>query len=56
MNRPVPPCGTWLSSGERPAAAAERGVIQHGQIRAEQAQNRTGEALGLTEREMEDEP
>ena len=56
MNGPIVPCDTRLSSRESTAASAERGVIRHGQIQSEQAQDRACKAFGLTQRQMKDEP
>jgi hypothetical protein len=45
-----------LATGEPATTPGQRGVVGNGQPAAEQAQHVPGERLGLTKREVEDEP
>ncbi len=56
MNEPIVPCDARMPSSERTAMTAKRGVIRHAEIQPEQAQDRTCETFGLTQRQMKDEP
>ena len=50
------PGGARLTIGEPATTPGQRGVVRHGQPKAEQAQHAPGERLGLAKRKMEDEP